>query len=409
MDILFIHQNFPAQFGQLGMYLAAQGWDVTFATAREDAAPPPGTRMFRYTVPREPSEQTHRYLQGTERAILNGQGFARAALALADRGYRPDLIVAHSGWGSGTFARAVWPDVPLATYIEWFYAFPLVDRLGPPPPNEVPAEERARLLIRNTPFLIDALQSEAILCPTYFQAAQFPDRMRQQLTVLHDGIDCGILAPDPDARMQLGEFDLSHAQQIVTYATRAMEPHRGFPEFMRALALVQQRRPRLHAVVAGVDRVAYGTKLPEGESWKQRMLEELELDLDRVHFTGLLPRPAFRTMLQATDLHVYFTLPFVLSWSLIEAMACGAPILASDVEPVREALTDGVSARLLDHRDVGAVAAAMDQMLDQPQQGRALGNTARRTAIQRYDSRWIYPAKAEIFRELAERGLFQAK
>ncbi len=401
MRILFIHQNFPAQFGPIGLYLAAQGWDVTFATAREDAAAPRGTRMLHFKAHRQPSEKTHRYLRGTEQAVLNGQGFARTGLQAAAAGYRPDLIVVHSGWGSGTFARAIWPDVPLLSYIEWFYNYPLVDRVGPAPANEVPAEERARLLTRNTPFLLDALQSAAILCPTEFQASQFPNRLRQRMTVLHDGIDCVNNAPLPEPKMVLGALDLSGADEVLTYATRAMEPHRGFPEFMRALALVQKRRPGLHAVIAGEDRVSYGARLPEGESWKARMLAELELDLDRVHFPGLLGRQDFRTLLQATDLHVYFTVPFVLSWSLLEAMACGAPILSSDTEPVREALTDGVSARLIDHRDPARIAAAIEQALEAKQAMRALGTRARQTALQRYDSRWIYPAKAELFRQVA--------
>lgn len=398
MKILFIHQNFPAQFGSIGIYLASQGWDVTFATARKDATPPRGCRMLRFAAQREPSEATHRYLTGTERAMLNGQGFARAALAVAENGYKPDLIVAHSGWGSGTFARSVWPDVPLVSYIEWFYAYPLTDRLEPPPQNEVPAEERSRLLVRNAPFLLDAEQSAMIMCPTSFQANRFPPHHRKRLTIIHDGVDCVANQPEPGKPMRLGNLDLSGAREIVTYATRSMEPHRGFPEFMRALARVQKNRPHLQAVICGEDRVAYGAKLPEGDSWKKRMLEELDLDLDRIHFTGLLPRPDFRTLLQATNLHIYFTVPFVLSWSLLEAMACGAPILSSNVEPVREVMTNGFSGRLVDHRDIGAVASAMEAALDDREQMAKLGANARQTVLQRYDSRWIYPAKAEMFR-----------
>lgn len=404
LKILFIHQNFPAQFGSIGVYLAAQGWDVTFATARQDAMPPRGCRMLRFAAQREPSDSTHRYLQGTERAILNGQGFARTALQVATTGYRPDLIVAHSGWGSGTFARSVWPDVPLISYIEWFYSYPLIDRLGPPPVEEVPAEERSRLLVRNTPFLLDAEQSEMILCPTFFQAERFPPHYRERLTVVHDGVDCVANVPEPGKPMRLEGLDLSDADEVVTYATRSMEPHRGFPEFMRALARVQKRRPGLQAVIAGEDRVAYGSRLPEGESWKKRMLAELDLDLNRVHFTGLLARPDFRTLLQATSLHVYFTLPFVLSWSLLEAMSCGAPILSSDVAPVREVLTNGISGRLVDHGDVSAVAAAIEAALDDRPAMARMGASARQTVLQRYDSRWIYPAKAEMFRALTLRS-----
>lgn len=405
MRILFIHQNFPAQFGALGQWLAEQGDDVTFATAREDARPSSGYRLLRYRAHRQPANETHRYLAGTEKAVLNGQGFARAAIAARGEGYIPDLIVAHSGWGSGTFARAVWPEAPLIAYIEWYYRYPLIDRIGPPLPPEREPDERARLLTRNTPFLLDAVQAEAILCPTGFQAAQFPEPLRQRITVLHDGIDCVQNAPEPKARMVLPGLDLSDVAEVVTYATRSMEPHRGFPEFMRALARVQADRPGLHAVICGEDRVAYGTQLPEGESWKSRMLGELDLDPARVHFTGLLPRPAFRRLIQASSLHVYFTVPFVLSWSLIEAMSMAAPILASDTAPVREVLTDPATARLVDHTDIEAVAAAIEAALKGRADMRERGQRARQTALERYDSRTLYPAKAALFRQVAGRHL----
>lgn len=400
MRILFVHQNFPAQFGAFGLWLAQQGWDVTFATARQDARPPAGCRMIRFAASREPNPATHRYLQGTEKAVLNGQGFARAAIAAAQQGYRPDLIVAHSGWGSGSFAKAVWPDAPLVGYIEWYYRWPLVDRLEPAPEDGNPADERARLLMRNTPFLIDAAQSELLLCPTEFQASQFPADLRRRMTVIHDGIDTTRNRPVTERRMVLPGLDLSGADEIVSYATRSMEPHRGFPEFMRALAVLQRRRPGLHAVIAGEDRVAYGAQLPEGESWKGRMLSELELDPSRIHFTGLLPRQAFWTLLQNTQAHVYFTVPFVLSWSLLEAMSAGAPIVASDVAPVREVLTHGISARLVQHRDIDAAGGAIESALDQRSTSSLLAAEARRVAVDRYDISKIYGRKAELLHKL---------
>ena len=78
------------------------------------------------------------------------------------------------------------------------------------------------------------------------------------------------------------------SMNLITYATRGMEPYRGFPQFMEAVALIQQRRPKCHVVVAGDDRVAYGKTLPDGKTYKQLMLEKLPLDLSRLHFTGSL-------------------------------------------------------------------------------------------------------------------------
>ena len=196
------------------------------------------------------------------------------------------------------------------------------------------------------------------------------------------------LGPPPDA-------------EVVTYATRGMEPYRGFPEFMRALAALQAARPRLHAVIAGQDRVVYGAKLPEGESWKARMLAELTLDPARTHFVGLLPGDAYRRLLQATDAHVYLTLPFVLSWSFLEAMSIGAPLVASDNAPVREAVGDSDGAALAPHGDVAALTAAIAATLDDPAAARARGARARRRILQAYDRAWVWPARADMLRRLA--------
>ncbi|MEL6577808.1 MAG: glycosyltransferase, partial [Pseudomonadota bacterium] len=340
MRIVFAHQNFPAQFGAFGGWLAQKGWDVAFLSAAEALTPPDRTVAVRAKPAREPAAGVHKLARNAERMALNGHAMAQAALKLADRGFQPQLIVAHSGWGSGTFLKAVWPGAAFVPYIEWYYNAPAIDRLPGDDAAATP-DQRAVSIARNLPILADLAQATAALCPTGFQRDQLPEALRGQLTVSHDGIDCAGNAPDPTARLDIPGLALPEDAEIVTYATRGMEPHRGFPEFMRAVARLQATRPRLHAIVGGEDRVCYGPALPEGESWKARMLAELELDLDRVHFIGLQPRNAFRRLLQVSQAHVYLTVPFVLSWSLLEAMAIGAPLVASDVAPVREAMNHG--------------------------------------------------------------------
>ncbi|GAA0303608.1 glycosyltransferase [Rhodovulum strictum] len=323
MNILFSHLNFPAQFGAFGANLARQGWSVTFVTERTDAVPPPGCRMFRMTPHRTPTEGVHRFARPLEAAMINGQAFANAALAARQAGLSPDIVVAHSGWGAGTFARAVWPQAKLVSYVEWYYRFPPVDAVGPIPPGN-DADRRALALARNAPTLLDLAEADLVLCPTQFQADQFPGWIRDRLTVLHDGVDTGFFTPDPQARLDLPGVTIPEGAEIVSYATRGMEPTRGFPDFMRALALLQARRPGLHAVIGGQDRAAYGAGPPDGTSWKRHMLAELDLDPARLHWPGLLARGPWRNLLQSTHVHVYLTVPFVLSWSLVEAMAAGA-------------------------------------------------------------------------------------
>ena len=225
---------------------------------------------------RKPAEATHRYLRPLEGAVITGQAFARAALGLDRAGFVPDVVMAHAGWGVGTFLRDVWPAAAAIPYFEWYYTWPYPDRTPWDTEAADPLDARARNRIRNAPLWADFSTATRALCPTRFQAAQFPDWMRERLTVMHDGVDTELHSPGEGRdRAILARWGVPEDAEIVTSITRGMEPHRGFPETMRALALLQKRRPKLHALIGGEDRVAYGAQLPEGESWKGRMLAEL--------------------------------------------------------------------------------------------------------------------------------------
>jgi len=394
MRILFAHKNFPAQFGAFGEWLAAEGWEVAFLTQRAGAASAEGAPGMRVVVcpadHRAPAEGVHRYVRPLESAVLTAQAFARAAVDLDRAGFRPDVVMAHAGWGVGTFLKDVWPATCAVPYFEWYYNWPYPDRTPWDTPPADPLEARARNRVRNAPIWADFSTATRALCPTRFQAAQFPEWMRDRLTVMHDGVDTDLHAPAApgEGRGILARWGVPEDAEVVTSITRGMEPHRGFPETMRALALLQKRRPRLHALIGGEDRVAYGAQLPAGESWKGRMLAELAagaglesgLDLSRVHFTGLLSRPDMVAVMRASDAHVYLTVPFVLSWSLLDAMACGCLLVAGDTGPVREFVEDGVTGLLVPQAqaqlgppgigqgsavaDPGALAARIEAALD---------------------------------------------
>lgn len=400
MRILFCHTNFPAQFGVFGMWLAQQGWDVMFATARTEAKAPPGCRMFKFKSVEKGADATHRHARLLDRAVTTAEGFAAAAISVREQGYEPDIVVAHSGWGAGTYAKAVWPDAKFVPYLEWWYKYPRVDIH---PEDKVPSDPsgmRANALTRNAPMLIDIAVADATLCPTRFQAAQFPDFIQQSMHILHDGVDTATFSPDPEARLRLAELGVPESGPLMTYATRGMEPYRGFPEFMRAAATIMQERPDLHVVIAGEDRVAYGEKLPSGESWKKRMLEECDLDEDRLHFTGLLGPDMYKTLLQASDCHVYLTIPFVLSWSFIEAMSAGCPLVASDTDPVREAVGSGEGVLMVNHYDVAALTDAIRRNFDDPEATSERRKAARARALSAYDRGWIWPMRAHMLQEL---------
>lgn len=399
MKILFVHQNYPAQFGAFASFLGAMGWEVGFVTAAEDVRPLPHMTVYKMTPHRAPAQGVHRFARGLEKAMINGQAFANAAIGIRNQGFSPDVVVAHSGWGSGTFAKAVWPNCKYVSYVEWYYRYPPLDSVRETAANDS-ADARAMALARNAPSLLDMAECDLLFCPTHFQAAQFPPEYRDKLVVMHDGVDTHLHRPDDRALPPLGDKALPEDAEIITYATRGMEPHRGFPEFMRALAQLQRARPRLHAVIGGEDRVSYGPQLPDGDTWKTRMLDELDLDLSRIHWTGSLPQHRYIQLLQSTDVHVYLTVPFVLSWSLIEAMAIGCPIVASKVKPVEEAMTDGETGCLVDHKNTDALANAISSLLDNPLKRKEFGLNARQAAIRRFGAEWIWPWRARVLDDL---------
>ena len=174
---------------------------------------------------------------------------------------------------------------------------------------------------------------------------------------------------------------------MLTYVSRSLEPYRGFHVFMRALPEVLAARPQAQVVVIGADGVSYGTKPADAESWKARMLAELggRLPLDRIHFLGRVPYPTYLSTLQVARVHCYLTYPFVLSWSLTEAMAAGCLVVGSDTEPVRELVQDGQNGRLVPFHDLEALQAALVRGLEGDPEAERLKAAARATITEAYD------------------------
>ena len=396
MRILFIHKNYPAQFGAIGAWLAKKGWDVIFATEREGVENQP-VRVVRFGSNREVTNGIHQYLAGVEQGLITGQGFARTAIAMRNQGYEPDVVVAHSGWGVGTFVKDIWPNTKFIPYYEWFYSFPAIDRTPHDAPPRDDVDQSAKTRVRNTPFWLDMSGASAALCPTQFQADQFPDILKDRLTVMHDGVDTKLHSPGPRNEALMNEFGIPMDAEVMSWVTRGMEPARGFPEMMRAVEVIQKKRPNFHAIIVGEDRVAYGAK--NVDSWKVKLLKELDLDESRLHFTGLVPRTKMIEIIRSANFHLYLTAPFVLSWSLLDSMACGTSILASDVEPVREFILEGVTGRLVDTYDPEAMVRRIEETLD----GESFGEAARKLIVDQYDADTvIYPAKMKFFESVRD-------
>ena len=357
MRVLVVHQNFPGQFGHLVQAWAARpGWQVR-ALGRDTAPGLPGfDALTRYRPGRDVRADQHPYLRKAEAATLHGQAAARTMLAMKRSGFVPDAILAHPGWGETLFAKDVFPDARLVHLCEWYYSARGADVDFDP---EFPAtlDDHARLRSWNALHALNLVQCDAAVSPTHWQRERHPAPLRDKVVVQHEGIDTERLAPDASARLTLpGGMVLRAGDPVVTFVARNLEPYRGFHVFMRALARIQKADPRAHAVVVGGDGTSYGRAPKDAPNWRERMLREVAVDPARTHFTGRLPHARYLQVLQVSAVHVYLTYPFVLSWSMLEAMACGALVVGSDTPPVREVLRHRENGLLVPFFDQAAIA-----------------------------------------------------
>lgn len=397
MRILFIHQNFPGQFKHLAPALAQRGHAVRALAMRADTGLP-GVEHIVYAPARAPSKSVHPWLLDTEVKFARAQAVMDACLAMRDQGYSPDVVIAHPGWGESLFVKAVWPGVRLGLYGELFYQADGAD-MGFDPEFSAPGvQDVCRIQGKNINNLMHAELADGWLSPTRWQADTFPPRIRAQITVAHDGIDTARLTPNPNAFVVLnGKRKLSVGDEVITFVNRNLEPYRGYHRFMRALPVLQQLRPQARVVIVGADGVSYGAAAPGGASWKAVFLDEVRdrVDLSRVHFVGTLPYKDFVSLLQVSMVHVYLTYPFVVSWSLLEAMSLGCAVVASDVAPVREFIAHDVNGRLTSFFDPQALANAVAALLASPQDRARLGAAARASVQNGYDL-WQHGLPAQI-------------
>lgn len=390
MRVLFVHQNFPSQFKHLAPALVARGDDVK-AMAFNKRPPIAGVDVH-LSSSAIGSETKHPWVIDIESKLIRAEASLRTASALAAKGYRPDVIVAHPAWGEALFLKDIWPTARIATYCEFYYHPVGADHDFDPEfiTPEAPAAAVARTRIKNLTQKLHFDFVDAGLSPTRFQADTYPPEMRQRITVVHDGIDTEAVSPGPSPVFHLGGRTIGPDDEIITFVSRHLEPYRGLHILIRALPELLRRRPNAQVIVVGSDGRGYGPACPTG-AWRQKFLSELAEPLDpkRVHFVGELQYPVFLNLLRISSLHIYLTYPFVLSWSMLEAMASGAAILASDVAPVREFITDGENGALVPFFDKEALVARACAMLDDRDMRRHYGERARRTVMEVADLKTI--------------------
>lgn len=390
MNLLFVHQNMPGQYRELIQWLAAQGQHkIVFLTQRKDAPKLAGVTTVIYKPHHVPAKDAYGLSKVWEEATGAGFGAAMAARELERReGFKPDIVIGHTGWGELTFFKEIWPDVPILGFFEYFY------RAHGGPVNFDPEEPSSE----HTPFLLHARNAVPFAniqtvdlghVPTEWQKSMFPDSFHDKFFVCHDGIRTDLLGPDPKVALGLGRLgrDLTREDEVFTYMARNLERTRGFHVFMRALPKILRERPNARVLVIGGNEASYGKKSDHPGGLRGEMEAEVGhlLDWDRVHFLGRVPYSKYCQVIQLSRCHIYLTMPFVMSWSLLESMAMQATIVASDVAPVREAVTHGETGMLVDFFQPEALADQVIDVLANPQGYAHLGPAARAHVVERYD------------------------
>ena len=393
MKILFVHQNFPGQFPHLAPELARRGHDCLALTdlANNRTSPIPVLKYKHEPAKVDPAATRlgRNYTMMSDRGVT----VARAALQLrTEKGYVPDLIIGHSGWGETLFLKEVWPEAKLIVYAEFYYRGRGAD-VGFDPEFGAASFDQVMIAQGRAGHLGQALvHADAGVSPTEWQASTYPISIRGMLRVIHDGVDTDVMVPNKAATFTLPDGQTLRAgDEVLTFVNRNLEPYRGYHIFMRALPAILAARPNARVVIVGGDEVSYGAAPKDAKGWKERFLSEVRdrMDMTRVHFMGKIPYPDFVSLMQVSRAHAYLTYPFVLSWSMIEAMAAGCHVIASNTPPVAEAITDGVNGTLVDFFDVAAWSAALTAALAEPERFAGLRVAARETALQRYDLRRV--------------------
>ena len=404
MRFLLIHQNFPGQFRQLAPYLQRKGHELVGICSHQRSSDA-GFRILRYEEPKlSKGRGTSKDL--ADEVFERAPAVAQLCAQLAAEGWRPDCIAAHTGWGETLAIREVWPDVPQVLWPE-LWVRPLhggsgVDPILPPPTLHQKLEQ----LGRNTFTRAALTQAQAWVLPTRHQANSFPAEFQdERMHVVHEGINTTLACPNPKVTYEVRGVPISRDVPTITFVNRNLERLRGFDLFMRALPAVMASNSSVRVLIVGDDERGYGAAHPSGRPLRSVMLEELsgQLDLSRIHFLGRIPHPHLIGILQASWVHVYLSYPFVMGWSLLEAMACGCSIVGSQGDPVQEAIRDGVEGLLVPMDKPNLLAEKILFLLDDPQVRNRFSMAARQRALDWDQSRTL-PRLESLLQEIASKA-----
>jgi len=399
MQILFVHQNFPAQFGPIATKLAKQPGVECVFVSKNASGVRDGIRCIPFAVRGGATKTTHYLSRTFENAVWHAHAVYKSCKLAKE--LRPDLIVGHSGFGSTVFLQELY-DCPIVNHFEYYYHARGSDMDFRPdfPPEEL---DFLRAHARNAMILLDLDACTAGYAPTRWQWSLLPEVWRPKVEIIHDGIDTELWRRRTVPR-RIGPEVIPPGVRIVTYVSRGLEAMRGFDIFVRVAKRIAAAMPNVVFAVVGSDRVSYGNDLRhiKTKNFREHVLQTERPDLSRFRFLGTLLPSKLAELLSLSDLHIYLTVPFVLSWSLLDALACECTVLASNTAPVTEMIRHEENGLLADFFDVDDLASQALRVLKDPAQFRALGQAGRSLVEQRYSLERILPQLWQLFTRVAK-------
>ncbi len=407
MKVLFVHQNFPGQYKHIAAALADDGRNKVVAIGEKPnlgRLRHPRIVEIGYDKPQGASDTIHHYVRNLESGVRRGQAVTRVALDLRRKGFHPDIICCHPAWGEGLYLEDIWPKSKRLYYFEFYYRPRGFDADFDP---EFPGsfDDTFRIHTKNAVNLFSLNSADWGVTPTHWQASSMPPEYRPKISIIHDGIDTELVRPNPDIAVKLPNgVRVTRADEVITFVNRHLEPYRGFHTFMRALPLIQHRRKNAQVLIVGDDEPGYGIAAKDAKNHREKYMREVgdKLDLSRVHFLGRIPYDSFVKMLQLSAVHVYLTYPFVLSWSMLEAMSAGCLVVGSRTPPVEELISHGHNGLLVDFFKPREIADMIDRVLNHPDRMPAIRDEARRTIVANYDLKTIcLPKHLQLIETLA--------
>tara|TARA_B100000212_G_C27381371_1_gene537250 strand:+ start:1234 stop:2490 length:1257 start_codon:yes stop_codon:yes gene_type:complete len=409
--ILFVHQNFPGQYKHLAPALAKMKNIEAYSISKEDKSLP-NIKHYKYEIKKGNVPGVNNLTIEFETKMIRAKAVADLCLEMKKEGIIPDVILSHPGWGESFLLKEVWPDAKFLNYFEFYYNtkdsdidFDLKETQRP----DYDFDLMVKLRARNAPFLSAFEQSDIMISPTEFQKSTAPEIFKDRISVVHEGIDTNLVKPNEDANIRLkndnnGKTEvITKDDKVITFVNRNLEPYRGYHIFMRSLPEIISKHPDAYILIVGGDQVSYGAT-PEEGSYKDIYYNEIKDKIpknNKIRFCGVLDYNTFLNLIGVSSVHVYLTYPFVLSWSMLEAMSMEKLVIGSKTKPVEEIITDKKNGLLVDFFNHKKLSLMVNEVLSNPDKYLSIKKEARKTILDNYDLETIcLPKQIEIFKKL---------